>query len=723
MPDSLLVLAHWSGNPYGHVGMVQSVEEVGNGIFELRVNESNWYLDQQITTDVRYRYDKNQMRLQREYTPVGLRTGTKNSALGSTQYYVRGFVYRSDATPTDKFLTYISPDTTKIYWIQNSKKYHVTDENVLNTMQNATMPGWNWSSVYTVSTSYTQAPEFISSGSVSDGLLIRQTDTSAVYMIENGKRRWLKSLDALDWMGANWDPEIIEVPPAIISNYVPNRGNDIYAVGEGEPDATIKNNFKNAYTTNANDSNCPKPSLWKGWPGTFSNCLRFPIGQVGTASASGFSGISGKYQKFGSDSSEYGTLNYSSKGTYAVYGAVYIKYKELGYSGSQLGFPISNEVSWGSYRRSNFEGGYIYWNPSNDQTYVVYNDTTPPNVTITSPTSSSTYATSSSSLNIGGSASDNVEVTQVTWSNNRGGSGTCSGTTSWSKTGISLYSGQNIITVTVRDAAGNSSTDTLTVTYTPADTTNPSVAITSPTTSSAYATSSSFLNIGGSASDNVEVTQVTWSNNRGGSGTCSGTTSWSKTGISLYSGQNTITVTVRDVAGNTGTDTLTVTYTAPDAAPPDTSIIDGSSGSITYNDVAFTYIGSDNVTSTSNLVYSYKLEGYDSNWSNFTFSTSKNYYDLPNGSYTFYVKAKDQAGNIDSFPASRSFTVVIKGDINGDGNVDLADAILALQVATLVEPYLTVYKEADVNGDGKIDLREAIYALQVVAGIRSPSAP
>ena len=53
----------------------------------------------------------------------------------------------------------------------------------------------------------------------------------------------------------------------------------------------------------------------------------------------------------------------------------------------------------------------------------------------------------------------------MSWSNNRGGNGTCSGTTTWSKTGITLQSGQNIITVTARDAAGNSGTDTLTVTY------------------------------------------------------------------------------------------------------------------------------------------------------------------------------------------------------------------------------------------------------------------
>jgi hypothetical protein len=75
------------------------------------------------------------------------------------------------------------------------------------------------------------------------------------------------------------------------------------------------------------------------------------------------------------------------------------------------------------------------------------------------------------------------------------------------------------------------------------------------------------LNIGGTASDNVGVTLVSWSNDRGGSSNCTGTISWSKNGIALSSGQNEITVTAKDAAGNTGTDILTVTYTPPDSPP------------------------------------------------------------------------------------------------------------------------------------------------------------
>ncbi|MEO0228267.1 MAG: FG-GAP-like repeat-containing protein [candidate division WOR-3 bacterium] len=88
-----------------------------------------------------------------------------------------------------------------------------------------------------------------------------------------------------------------------------------------------------------------------------------------------------------------------------------------------------------------------------------------PLIQITSPTPNPTYSTDQPTINIKGSASDNIGVTQVTWANNRGGGGIASGTDSWEINGIPLFEGENIITVTARDAAGNINTDTLTVNY------------------------------------------------------------------------------------------------------------------------------------------------------------------------------------------------------------------------------------------------------------------
>jgi len=59
----------------------------------------------------------------------------------------------------------------------------------------------------------------------------------------------------------------------------------------------------------------------------------------------------------------------------------------------------------------------------------------------------------------------------------------------------------------------------------------------------------------------------------------------------------------------------------------------------------------------------------------------------------------------------------VAGNINGDGTVDLADAILALQfLARMQQSY--VHRNADVNGDGKIGSAEASYVLQKAVGLR-----
>jgi len=130
-------------------------------------------------------------------------------------------------------------------------------------------------------------------------------------------------------------------------------------------------------------------------------------------------------------------------------------------------------------------------------------DTTLPTVTITSPTSSPTYTTTGSSLTLQGTASDNVGVTQVTWTNSRGGSGTATGTSSWATNAIALQAGSNALTVTARDAAGNMAQANLTVTL--GDTSPPTIAVTTPV---AGATLTTTVAVSGSATDNVGVAGV-----------------------------------------------------------------------------------------------------------------------------------------------------------------------------------------------------------------------
>ncbi len=57
-----------------------------------------------------------------------------------------------------------------------------------------------------------------------------------------------------------------------------------------------------------------------------------------------------------------------------------------------------------------------------------------------------------------------------------------------------------------------------------------------------------------------------------------------------------------------------------------------------------------------NIEYSYRLEGYEKNWSNWSNKTEKDYTNLPAGNYVFHVKAHDNLGN-ESEEISYSFII------------------------------------------------------------------
>jgi beta-lactam-binding protein with PASTA domain len=85
------------------------------------------------------------------------------------------------------------------------------------------------------------------------------------------------------------------------------------------------------------------------------------------------------------------------------------------------------------------------------------------------------------------------------------------------------------------------------------------------------------------------------------------------------------------------------------------------------------------------------------------------------------VEDLNRNGRVDageSDPTSSSSKLDEKGDVNKDAKIDLADAIISLQVVSGIEPITPVYKTGDVNGDGKIGLEEAVFILQKVSGLR-----
>ena len=132
----------------------------------------------------------------------------------------------------------------------------------------------------------------------------------------------------------------------------------------------------------------------------------------------------------------------------------------------------------------------------------------------------------------------------------------------------------------------------------------------------------------------------------------------SKDYAGLTNGGYTFEVKARDLAGREATVArLTFTVSLPGTALPDTSILSGPMGRTTATVASFKWAGSGDPVLASNLTYAFRLDPIEPTFSAFGSDTSHMYTDLAKRAYTFLVKARDQAGNEDPTPASRSFTV------------------------------------------------------------------
>jgi hypothetical protein len=95
-----------------------------------------------------------------------------------------------------------------------------------------------------------------------------------------------------------------------------------------------------------------------------------------------------------------------------------------------------------------------------------------------------------------------------------------------------------------------------------------------------------------------------------------------------------------------------------DSSPPEIEIIEPPEEVTSDDVIEFQWKGSDNETPEDELTYSYFLEGVDAGYSLFDNKTSVTYSEIPPGTYNFYVKSKDKAGNESSTSAVAEITVV-----------------------------------------------------------------
>lgn len=102
------------------------------------------------------------------------------------------------------------------------------------------------------------------------------------------------------------------------------------------------------------------------------------------------------------------------------------------------------------------------------------NDTVPPSIMITLPTSSPSFSTDENIISLSGTASDNERLMSIRWNNAQTSqSGQISAAENWTISEIALQDGENDITVTAFDGSGNTAEDRIIVTATLSDTTPP----------------------------------------------------------------------------------------------------------------------------------------------------------------------------------------------------------------------------------------------------------
>jgi len=182
-------------------------------------------------------------------------------------------------------------------------------------------------------------------------------------------------------------------------------------------------------------------------------------------------------------------------------------------------------------------------------------------LSISSPAVTST--TTASTVSISGTASGGTGAAQISWSTIDGQTGAATGSADWSIAAVPVSVGDNIIAITATDAANHTATRWIQVTREQpppppqGDLTPPTLTLTYPN-SSTLATRGSSITLQGTATDNVGVTAVVWTNLAGGSGVAIGTTAWRVNIVPLAPGSNVIIIKAMDAAGNTASVSTTV---------------------------------------------------------------------------------------------------------------------------------------------------------------------
>ena len=120
----------------------------------------------------------------------------------------------------------------------------------------------------------------------------------------------------------------------------------------------------------------------------------------------------------------------------------------------------------------------------------------------------------------------------------------------------------------------------------------------------------------------------------------------------------------------------------------------------------------------NNLEYDFYHNGTDDQIAHNNYWGTINSFEIMENIYDYWDEITFGKVILEPFATKPFTTLILKGDVDGNVNVELEDAILAIQVLNGSNPS-GVKKGADVNGDGKIGNEDVIYILQKISKLRN----
>ncbi len=286
-------------------------------------------------------------------------------------------------------------------------------------------------------------------------------------------------------------------------------------------------------------------------------------------------------------------------------------------------------------------------------------DTTAPTVSLSAPAAGSTVA---GTVTVSATASDNIGVTSVQFALNGVNLGSADTTApysiNWSTTGAA--NGTHTLRAVASDAAGNSTTSaarTVTVTNQSADTTNPTVSLSSP---AAGATVSGTVTVSATASDNVSVASVQFTLNGVNLGAADTTVpysiNWSTTGAA--NGTHTLRAIARDAANNESTSapsTVNVANQSTDLVLPSVGLSSPTQGANVSGTTTLEATASDNVA-VAGVRFMINGVQVGAEVTSAPYRVTWNTRTAANGAHGVQAIARDTAGNV-RYTAAATITV------------------------------------------------------------------